>query len=203
MSRIIGLLGAKGSGKSEVANYLVKHHGFTRLRFADGIKDMLRTLGLTEAQVDGNEKETPIPLLGGKRYRDAATSLGTGWGRDMMDADIWVRALEQKLLCDVLGPKLTRVVIDDVRYPNELAMIRRYDGALVKVRRPLTEPRWSRLQAFLVKHGLVSLSGIHSSEIAWRLTTVEEELLNTYDLAALGRSVDELLQRVSYTGLPT
>ena len=55
---IIALTGPAGCGKTTVAKQL-EGHGFVRVRFAGPIKAMLRALGLTEAQVDGDEKETP------------------------------------------------------------------------------------------------------------------------------------------------
>lgn len=196
MTEIIGLMGASGAGKSEVATYLVEHHGYTRMRFADGLKDMLKTLGLTEAQIDGDEKHLPIPLLGGKTYRDAATSLGTGWGRDMMDEDLWVRALEQKLLAHLLQTKSTKIVIDDVRYPNELALVKRYMGTTITVRRPEVEPHWNWLQTFLIKRGLTRFSGIHSSETLYRLVQTDFVLWNQDDIFRLRQHIDRLMPAI-------
>ena len=39
-SMIIGIIGAIGSGKDTIADYLVKNHGFTRLSFAGKVKDV-------------------------------------------------------------------------------------------------------------------------------------------------------------------
>lgn len=41
---VIGLTGLPGSGKSTVANYLVREHGYTQLSFAGPLKDMLRAV---------------------------------------------------------------------------------------------------------------------------------------------------------------
>ncbi|QSY98666.1 hypothetical protein J2J97_31850 (plasmid) [Rhizobium bangladeshense] len=196
MSKIIGLLGAKHAGKSEIAQYLVEHHGFTRFRFADGVKGMLKTLGLTEAQVDGDEKESPIPLLGGKRYRDAATSLGTGWGRNMMDDDLWVRACEQKILAHMLGRRDVRIIVDDVRYANECQMLRRYGATLCTVRRPTVEPHWNIWQKLCVQFGLYRMAGIHSSEVLYRLLQTDLEIWNEGDLAELHADADALAEYV-------
>jgi hypothetical protein len=196
MSKIIGLLGAKHAGKSEIAEYLVKHHGFTRFRFADGVKGMLKTLGLTDAQVDGSEKETPIPLLGGKRYRDAATSLGTGWGRNMMDPDLWVRACEQKMLAHMLGRDDVRIIVDDVRYVNECRMLLRYGATLCTVRRPQVEPEWNWWKTFCARRGWYSLAGVHSSEVLYRLLNVDVEIWNEGTLAELHEDCEGLFDYV-------
>ena len=37
---ILGMKGQAGSGKDTVANYLVKKHGFTRIAFADPLKEI-------------------------------------------------------------------------------------------------------------------------------------------------------------------
>jgi hypothetical protein len=45
----IGLIGAPGSGKDEVAKFLVEKHGFKRLAFADQIKkSYFASIGITE-----------------------------------------------------------------------------------------------------------------------------------------------------------
>ena len=77
---LIGLVGAAHCGKTTVAILLSREHRYVRLRFADTIKDMLRVLGLSDEQLDGNLKEVPTDLLYGKTPRWAMQSLGTEWG---------------------------------------------------------------------------------------------------------------------------
>lgn len=139
-SRLIGLAGPAGVGKSTVAQALVAcsrelfyGHPAERLRFAGPLKDMLLALGLTREQVDGADKETPCDLLGGKSARIAMRTLGVEWGRTCIDPDLWVRATlkraEQALLAG------STVVIDDVRFDNEAAAIRKLGGIVVKLQR--------------------------------------------------------------------
>jgi putative protein kinase ArgK-like GTPase of G3E family len=78
--QIIGLTGLMGSGKSLAAQEL-ERIGFTRTRFAGSLKDMMRVLGLTEEEIEGNLKETACALLGGKTPRYAMQTIGTEWGR--------------------------------------------------------------------------------------------------------------------------
>ena len=166
------------------------------MRFADPLKRMLKALGMTEAQIDGDQKNDPIPLLGGKAYRDAATTLGTGWGRNMIDPDLWVRALEQDLLHHLLEKKNSRIVIDDVRYPNEAALLRRYRALTATVRRPEAETPFGPLASALCKLGLYGLVGIHSSEVFWRQYTSNFTVANTgtvQDLRAAGGQLLSLL----------
>jgi hypothetical protein len=91
----------------------------------------LRTLGLTEAQVDGDEKETPCELLGGKTARAAMQLLGTEWGRTMIGPNLWVRATMLRVDVDLAESKL--VVIDDVRFDNEVDAIHERGGIVVSL----------------------------------------------------------------------
>ena len=128
---IIGLTGYKGSGKSEVARIL-ERQGYARLRFAGAVKDMLRVLGLDDDELDGNLKEVPNPILGGKTPRHAMQTLGTEWGRVMISDDLWTRVIERRLFEARAGELF---VIDDVRFQNEAAMIRRMVGVIWRVYR--------------------------------------------------------------------
>jgi hypothetical protein len=135
MTRIIAFTGLAGSGKSTAADYLVKRHGFVRTRFANSLKNMLRALGLSQAEIDGDLKEQPSALLMRKTPRWAMQTLGTEWGRYWIDADIWV-ALWQRTACDVLDHG-GRVVVDDCRFDNEARMIQSMSGSMIcKIERP-------------------------------------------------------------------
>jgi hypothetical protein len=93
---------------------------------------MLRTFGLTKAQIDGAEKETPCDLLGGKSPRWAMQTLGTEWGRQLIHNDLWVNAAIATWRKRVEG----NYVFDDVRFENEAAAIRREGGEIWRVQRP-------------------------------------------------------------------
>jgi predicted kinase len=134
--RIVAFSGPAGSGKSTAAKHLVEGHGYRRIRFADPIKSMLRDLGLTFDQIDGPLKETPCDLLCGKTPRRAMQTLGDEWGRQLIGGDIWVRAWERHLEEAILWSSDTRIVVDDLRYPNELDVLLRHDALVVRVHRP-------------------------------------------------------------------
>jgi hypothetical protein len=59
----VALTGLAGSGKSTAALHLVNRHGFERVRFAGPLKAMVRALGLTDREIDGDLKEVPCGLL--------------------------------------------------------------------------------------------------------------------------------------------
>jgi hypothetical protein len=95
---------------------------------------MLRTLGLTASQVDGNEKELPCELLGGRTPRVAMQTLGTDWGRNMVGPDLWVNATMLRVDADLARGLV--VVIDDLRFDNEALAIRKRGGLVVQLERP-------------------------------------------------------------------
>jgi hypothetical protein len=134
---IIGITGPAGSGKSTAASYLVKQHGFVHLKFAGALKEMLRTLlemvedPYIERRIEGDLKETPCFLLGGNSPRHAMQTLGTEWGRNSIGADFWVEICERR--AELALGRGERVVIDDVRFDNEAAMIRSLGGKVLRL----------------------------------------------------------------------
>lgn len=119
---VIGLTGLMNSGKSTVADYLVTHRDFVRLKFAQGLKEMVRALGLSDDEIEGVLKEIPCDKLNGRTPRYAMQTLGTEWGRTHMGQDFWVNLLVQKAHRLGFG---VNIVIDDCRFPNEAVAIQR------------------------------------------------------------------------------
>lgn len=128
---IIAFTGRAGSGKSTAAQHLVAEYGFTLVKFAGPLKQMMRQLGLGDREIEGDLKESPHPLLGGKSPRYAMQTLGTQWGRQLIHSDLWVNAAMQ-IAFDVLDNG-GHVVIDDCRFPNEAAAIVNARGSIVHI----------------------------------------------------------------------
>lgn len=136
---LIGLTGLAGSGKSEVARVLMEEFNFQRVKFADPLKNMLRTMlrdvGHTdedvERYIEGDLKETIVDGIG-VTARKLMITLGTEWGRDIIAEDLWIRLWEAK------ADRFTNVLADDVRFPNEVAAIKARSGAIWRVDRPGT-----------------------------------------------------------------
>lgn len=133
---VIGLTGLAGSGKTTAARVLETKEGFARLSFAGPRKAMARSFGLTTREIAGDLKEAPGPELCGKSPRQFMQMLGTEFGRDMIGPDIWINAFkrngdELRLDEDVRG-----IVVDDVRFENEVAAIREMGGVIVRIERP-------------------------------------------------------------------
>lgn len=123
---IIGITGKAGTGKSTVSHEMVRLYGFTRLAFADPVKGMLglflmsygMSANMVARHIDGDLKEQPCDALEGLTCRQGLQTLGTEWGREKMSPRLWLHHLGARL--ESLPPeKRARVVIDDVRMPNE------------------------------------------------------------------------------------
>jgi hypothetical protein len=120
---IIGLQGYAGSGKSTVADYLAKRHGFARRHIKQPIAEMTRVLiayavpmisehGL-DACLDGSLKRTPITALGNRTSTEIQQSLGTEFGRNFLHQDIWLD------IWSAWAAQHTLVVQESVRFANE------------------------------------------------------------------------------------
>jgi len=126
---ILGLCGLARSGKSTIAAHL-EARGFYRLRFSSPLKNMLRAIGLTESEIEGDLKESPCDALGGATPRHAMLTLGTEWGRDMIHPDLWVILWQRHA-----AQHSENIVVEDMRFPNELAAIRNLGGIVWRVDR--------------------------------------------------------------------
>ena len=133
---------APGSGKSTVAEHLVEQHGFTAIKFAGPLKDMVRVLlfdhcginhTMTERYVDGDLKEQIIPELG-VTSRHLQQQLGTNWGRKLIRDDLWVHIARQAVELELVGG--CSVVIDDMRFTNEMEAVLDLGGLPLRIDRP-------------------------------------------------------------------
>jgi hypothetical protein len=118
MSKIIGLLGPAGSGKSTIGQYLVEKFGAKKYSFAYPLKEIVRrAFDLTEDQVFGSQhaKERVDP-----RYNVSARWLmqriGTEGIREVLGADFWWKNCLERIQAE--QPELA--VIEDFRFENEV-----------------------------------------------------------------------------------
>lgn len=132
--QIVGITGRKYHGKDSVARELAEQ-GFVVVRFADPLKAMLRAFYAAhelpvdeiERRIEGDLKEIPCMYLNGKTPRHAMQTLGTEWGRDRIDTDLWTDSLRRRVASK------DKVAIPDVRFANECESIHRMGGKMVRV----------------------------------------------------------------------
>lgn len=174
---LVGLAGPAGVGKSTVAQALCSLTRsahlpeFKRLHFAGPIKDMLRALGLTDAQVDGDQKETPCDLLGGMTPRWAMRKLGD-WGR-AIDPDFWVRPTMHRAERELVAGY--GVVVDDVRFDNEATAIVKLGGIVVQLTR----------HGVQASHEHASEAGIHGELVHYIIPNNDKPSTAALDIAWL------------------
>lgn len=129
MVKLIGIHGKARSGKDTVANYLVEKYEYERFAFADPMKmGMMEMLGWTWEHVYGVRKEEVDPMYG-VSPRHALQTLGTDWGREMINKDIWIIAGLQKI------KRMELCVIADIRFDNEADMVREAGGIIIHLNR--------------------------------------------------------------------
>ena len=158
---ILALSGLAGCGKSTAAAYLAERHGFARVRFAGPLKAMLRAF-LAEAgtpaaeierMIEGDRKQAPAPELAGRTPRYVMQTLGTEFGRDMIHPDLWTMAWTAGASA-ALAAGAPGVVVEDCRFPNEVAAVRALGGRVVQIFRPVgaldLDPHPSEGQALTV-----------------------------------------------------
>lgn len=128
---LIGIGYRARAGKDTAADWLVREHGFAKAAFADSLKAAAREIfGWDDRHLYGQLKEVTDPYWGFSP-RWALQRLGTEGVRDVIGQDTWVKSLMRRL--DRLGP---RVVIVDVRFPDEARAISAAGGRVWQVTRP-------------------------------------------------------------------
>ena len=141
---IIGVSGYARAGKDTIGDYLAENHGFTKFAFADKLRETVHTLnpivGIQSGAVPfvrwqdvindygyDNYKETDY----GTEMRRLLQVMGTEVGREMISDTIWV---------DELNAAKGRVVVTDLRFPNEYNKIKTLGGMVWRVDRAGTKP---------------------------------------------------------------
>lgn len=142
-TNLIGIHGKARSGKDTAAAVIADYFGGYINSFATPIKQALKVI-LNESELpDDDKKEGIIPDLG-VTYRYLMQTLGTEWGRQLINPDIWVKIAERRVrnikrlhkrgLTETFAPlRLFVVVFPDVRFDNEAKWIRKNGGAIIHV----------------------------------------------------------------------
>ena len=185
MTKYIGLVGRARSGKDTVALQLVERHGYTRVAFADRMRDAVKALNPT-IRLDVEGLQWTCSLANGlemygweglKQYspdvRGYLQRMGTEVGRDMFGEDFWV---EQALR---VAGAYEQVVFSDVRYPNEAERIRKEGGVLWRVEREGIEK-----------------SDEHTSESLIETIKVDSVVKNNGTIEELFAKVDKLMGKL-------
>jgi dephospho-CoA kinase len=143
---IVGLAGFGRSGKDELAKQLVANEGFKRVAFADAMRNILYALNpIIEANnmnIEQNGSNAFVEIrvseivdaIGWERakveyeeIRQLLQRLGTDGARAHLSDDIWVRTVLEN------NSEVPRLVIPDVRFPNEAEELKKRGGVIIRV----------------------------------------------------------------------
>ena len=119
--KLIGIAGKARSGKDTAAQYLLNILGadWYSASFADPMKEMLNVIGVDTG--DGF-KDLPVNQYG-VSTRHMLQTLGTEWGRNLIDSNFWVDVFANMNAYQC-------VIVPDVRFENEAELIREF-GVLI------------------------------------------------------------------------
>lgn len=150
---LIGITGLAGSGKDTAGAFLVER-GWTRIGFADALKDLALRINPLVAWEDmeadwrlsdaidtfgANEAKFRVPEV--RRFYQA---LGNE-AREVLGDTVWLEAWKRQAV------QHDKVVVTDVRYPNEAEFIKSLGGRVVRIDRNGA--------------GLAGAAGQHPSEV--------------------------------------
>lgn len=130
---VIGVVAQAGHGKDTCAAILREEFGFSRQAFADELKMDIHVAFSTfpECSIEAQNSRERVPWV-----RRLQQVYGTQWCRERLGEDYWVRRWEEAVERHFEDGS-PGVVVPDVRFPNEMEMLRdRWDALIVFVERP-------------------------------------------------------------------
>jgi len=161
---ILAFAGPKGVGKTSLAVTLKSLVGRGEiLSFADPIKNMVEKMGIDRSIIDDPKlKNEKLDWLD-KSPREILQTLGTDWGREMIDENIWIKIAENS----IKQSDSDLIIFDDCRFQNEVDMIKDNGGHVVELYRP----------------GFDEYTGEHKSELG--ISNPDDEMnVDTIEFAA-------------------
>lgn len=203
---IIGICGLIGSGKGTVADILVDQFGFTKLSFADSLKDAVSAVfgwprDLLEGDTDDSrawreEVDTWWATrldMPGLTPRKVLQLWGTEVCRQGWHNDIWILSIERKIreirLIAAENYSYANIVVPDTRFPNEIETISRLGGQVWRIKRGL-DPDW--LTAYR-QDGIIPYE-IHASEYMWANSPFHLEVTNDGTLSELRSKITHAIE---------
>lgn len=199
MANIIGLVGLIGSGKGTVGDMLVSR-GYVNESFAASLKDATASIfNWDRALLEGDTQAS-------RAWREQTDSwwserlgipdatprlilqlMGTEVMRNHFHQDIWILSMEARL-----RDASHDIVVTDARFPNEIAMIRRLGGTVVRVMRG-ADPEWFSLAVSDPDSMPHVYPHVHASEYSWARCVPDYLITNDGTLEDLEQTVRDLL----------
>jgi len=213
---LVGVVGFIGSGKGTVGEFLIKNHNFVTDSFAKSLKDAASAIfGWDREMLEGATDKARFEREQRDRYwsekldikdfspRVGLQLLGTEAGRNIFGDNIWIAGVEKRWL-DADKPD---TVITDCRFPNEIELIRKLGGCVLRVSRG-PEPDWYQDMLFfnkglcdeddlrMIRQQKATKSIPHESETAWIGCDFDENISNDGKIEDLEKKVTELADKL-------
>lgn len=132
--KLVGFVGSAGCGKDTLGDMLVEE-GWNKIAFADSLKEMcIEFLGLSHDDVYTQEGKMKHNDFWGMTNREILQKVGTDAFRNGFHKDTWVKIMELKLKKALSENK--KIVVTDIRFDNEAALIEKLGGVVFKIVRP-------------------------------------------------------------------
>lgn len=178
--KLIGLVGVKHSGKDTVANYIKSNYEHvTTHAFAKPLKEACKTLFLfTDEQLHDPSQKEKMDERWNMSPRQAFQFIGTDVFRKTICSDFWL--LHFSFWFEQLQKTDNQiVVITDVRFQNEVDLLKKMGGTIIKINRQ-TE----------LQDNHESEQGIHT------LVNIDYEINNNSSLDDLYKETNSLINQI-------
>ena len=175
--KIIGICGFIGCGKDTVGNLLVDTYGFTKISYADRLKDTVATMfGWDRGLIEGDTaqsriwRETPDEFWSKElgytvTPRLVLQRVGTDCMRKGFNDQVWTLFVKKTLL----DHPDTNFVVPDVRFFNERKLLKDMGGQIWRVKRG-PDPDWAQKAISDNRYDtqwMLDYPDIHESEWRW------------------------------------
>ena len=187
----IALTGKMRSGKTSAAIHLLAEYGFETLSFGGKLKLFADEIFACSDvyKPEPIYEDTPIGrhVVGYRKPRRLYQDFGQAMRQ--LDPDIWIKHAEAKLK----SSEAERIVIDDLRQPNEYEWARANGFVIIRVNAP-EYLRIERAEAVGDNFDIADLT--HETEKHVDTFAVDYEVNNNGDIRDLERQIDEIMTEI-------
>jgi hypothetical protein len=174
---LIGIAGQKYAGKDTAAKGIMYAPGWQSESFAAPIRQAACALFDIDLDTLNQIKHEAREELGGKSLRDFMQLMGTEFGRNMIDPGMWLQCLRTRI------QDHKKVIVTDVRFPNEVDFIHSLGGIVIEIQRPS-----------------IQRNDAHASETPLPREMVDFVVMNDSTVDVLQKRVRELVKQ--FVGKP-
>lgn len=195
----IAFIGFAGSGKDTATNYLIKNYNFTKVSFANKLKQAVGLVFNTDYKLFEVEEFKKTVGPGNNTWRYWLQYIGTQGFRALWE-DVWVEAA----LTEISTNNIEKVIVSDCRFVNEVNALRQAGFYIVYVERESIIPNWIKLVISLLGTNKLSQTIVklfnpkfgHESEFnIFKLKKEADYIIyNNYDLTNLFMVLNDLVK---------